>query len=216
MLLADWRCRSSSYGRFGLEWKRHAVWQNDDRNDAIAGIARAMAEADLVKLGDHGIFLDQDRGAIGVKHYGGVAILVESPAHAAAIGGQLTRLAHRYWLLGKSYRAAQIDSQLTGSHRAFKDSRPERMIVTQVGASRCPMSTLDVLIRADGLPWPLEVPDLLAGTRDGEQGQLLVIDLRDDFDEIAVDATRHRLADYHRRGWTVSGGPQIREGAVLE
>ena len=33
-----------------------------------------------------------------------------------------------------------------------------------------------------------------------------VIDLRDDFDEISLDATRRRLADYHRRSWEVTGG----------
>src|SRR5208337_1471835 len=79
--------------------------------------------------------------------------------------------------------------------------RPDRMIITQVGASMYSMRALDVLIRADGLPWPLDIPHLLEGTRDGKQCQVLVIDLRDEFDKIAVDATRRRIADYQRRGW---------------
>jgi hypothetical protein len=68
------------------------------------------------------------------------------------------------------------------------------------------MSTVDVLIRADGLRWPLEVPQLFEGTSDGKQCRGLMIDLRDDFDEIALDATRRRIADYQRRSWEVSGG----------
>ena len=47
------------------------------------------------------------------------------------------------------------------------------MIITQVGASRFPMGTLDVVIRADGLPWPLDVPHLFEGRRDGKQCRLL-------------------------------------------
>ena len=55
VLLADWRCRSSAYGPFGLEWKRHAIWQNSDRNEAIAEIAQALVAGDLVAIGKHGI-----------------------------------------------------------------------------------------------------------------------------------------------------------------
>jgi hypothetical protein len=57
VIVADYRCPSTSYGQFGLRWKRHAIWQNSVRNDAIAGIARALIEGDMVKLGDHGIFV---------------------------------------------------------------------------------------------------------------------------------------------------------------
>jgi hypothetical protein len=216
VFLADWRCRSSSYGRFGLEWKRHAIWQNSDRNDAIAGIAQAMVEADLAKLGDHGIFLDHNQEVSSVKHAGKVAILVENPEHATAISARLPG-----WrvITGKSESSAKRP-EVTGSSPDYAEPtsciRPNRIIITQVGASRFPIGTLDVLIRADGLPWPLEVPHLLEGKRDGRQCQLLVIDLRDEFDEIAVDATRRRIADYQCQSWEVVGGQQTLERAIVE
>ena len=88
---------------------------------------------------------------------------------------------------------------------------PDQTIITLVGASKYPMSSLDILIRADGLPWPLGVPGLLDRARSGEQRQLLVIDLRDEFDEVAAEATRCRIADYRRQSWEVLGGQHIRE-----
>ncbi|MGO9598756.1 MAG: hypothetical protein ACLP7Q_12275 [Isosphaeraceae bacterium] len=216
VILADWRCRSASCGQFGLEWKRHAIWRNSERNNAIAGIARAMIAGDLVALGEHGIFPDANGEAILVKHASRVAILVESPEHARAIGA---RLPGWHLVIGQSESSVERP-QLTESSPNHAEPtshiRPDRMIITRVGASWFPMSTLDVLIRADGLPWPMEVPDLLAGTRDGKPSQLLVIDLRDEFDEIALQATRRRIADYQRRRWEVLGGPQILERAVFE
>jgi hypothetical protein len=211
VLLADWRCRSSSYGPFGLEWKRHAIWGNLERNDAIACIARAIIAGDLLALGEHGIFPDADDESILVGGAGSVAILVESPEHAAALGSMLPG-----WRLVTGQSESDVERpESTGSSQDHAESlsevRPDRMIITQVGASRYPMGTLVLVIRADGLRWPLEVPQLLKGTMDGKQGRLLMIDLRDDFDKIAVDATRRRIEDYQRRNWNVLSGQQILE-----
>ena len=156
--------------------------------------------------GEHGIFPDANDEAILVRDAGRVAILVESPEHATAIGARLPG-----WRVVTGQSESDVERpELTGSSPDHAEStsqvRPDRMIITQVGASRYPMGTLDVVIRADGLRWPLEVPHLLEGTRDGKQCRLLVIDLRDEFDKIAVDATRRRIADYQRRRWEVSGG----------
>jgi len=63
VILADYRCRSTSFGQFGLGWKRRSIWQNPYRNDAIAGIARALGEGDLLKLGDHDV-TDRNRASV--------------------------------------------------------------------------------------------------------------------------------------------------------
>jgi hypothetical protein len=206
VLLADWRCRSSSYGQFGLEWKRHAIWQNPDRNNAIAGIARALVAGDLVALGKHGIFPDATDEAMLVNDGCRVAILVESPEHAKEIGARLPG-----WRLVTGQSESDVERpELTGSSsdhaESTSDTRPEATIVTQIGSLTFPMGTFDIVIRADGLRWPLEVPHLFEGRRNGKQCRLLLIDLRDDFDEIALDATRRRIADYQRRSWEVTGG----------
>jgi hypothetical protein len=213
VLLADWRCRSLSYGQFGLDWKRHAIWQNSDRNNAIAGIAQALIAGDLVALGGHGIFPDATDEAMLVKDGCSVAILVESPEHAKEIGARLPG-----WRVVTGQSQSDVERpELTGSSsdhaESTSETSPEEIIITQVGASRYPMSTVDVLIRAEGLRWPLEVPHLFEGRRDGKQCRLLMIDLRDDFDEIALDATRRRIADYQRRSWEVTGGLQVLETA---
>jgi hypothetical protein len=195
----------------GLEWKRDAIWQNLERNDAIAGIARAIIAGDLLALGEHGIFPDADDESNLVRDAGSVAILVESPEHADELGSRLPG-----WRLVTGASESDLERpESTGSPQDHAESasevRPDRMIITQVRASRYPMGTLDIVIRADGLCWPLEVPQLVEGTRDGKKYKLLMIDLRDDFDEIAVDATRRRIADYQRRNWNVPSGQQILE-----
>jgi hypothetical protein len=214
VLLADWRCRSSAYSPFGLEWKRHAIWQNSDRNEAIAEIAQALVAGDLVALGEHGIFPHADGEAILEEHPRRVAILVESLEHAKAM---VARLPGWRVVTGQSDSSSirpEVTVDPSDHTEPMSHLCQDQTIITLVGASKFPMSSLDILIRADGLTWPLGVLGLLDRARGGKQRQLLLIDLRDDFDEVAAEATRCRIADYRRRSWEVLGGQQIREREV--
>jgi hypothetical protein len=109
--------------------------------------------------------------------------------------------------------------KVTHTHwrRAPKDDiHHDRMIITLVAATEALSIAPDVLIRADGMPWPLEVPALLRGTTGGHQHKLLLIDLCDDLDEVSAKATRSRIADYQRRGWEMPKVRQFLEREALE
>jgi hypothetical protein len=59
----------------------------------------------------------------------------------------------------------------------------------------------DVVLRADGTPWPLDLPLATCRPGYGEQQPVLLVDLEDGQDRTARDSTRGRRRAYRQAGW---------------
>jgi hypothetical protein len=181
-----------------LERKRRAVWDNDPRNDLIAGVARALKAGDRAALWGYGLFPDGDAAASA----GGraVTILTESPRHGREL---LRRLpGWRLWALAPPPGpvAEAIDDDPL---RAWV---LDNVILTWARADRIEAFGTEVVVRADGQPWPLDFKGF-PGRWPMPGPEVLLIDVADDFDGVAREATRARQRDYAARGWPSDGLP---------
>ena len=173
----------------GLARKRAAIWHNDQRNEFIAAVVRALtgkAVHTSVRLLDH---LDRDTVTI-LKAYrpATVSILVEGSEHGQALLELLPG-----WNL--RLKTADASSAIPCSHRT---------IYSETRGADEDLDT-DVLIRANGGRGPLNVNAF--PRRGGKSPQPLLIDLADDFDDAARTDTKLRLEQYRKRGWTVVASP---------
>ena len=200
-VFADWTGGERPDEPLGLEWKRRSIWGNPERNEATARLATALADGDLGTLWAYGLFLD---GELVLRPPADrrVAVLVESPEHAGTLG----RLLPGWAVLAAPMVTDVAAVGRAGAAGAGPDDRgdmPRRAIVTCLHADRRGRIEADVVIRADGLPWPLDLP--VAAPRPGRaEGRLvLLVDLADHQDRTARDATRARRLDYQNRGWIV-------------
>jgi hypothetical protein len=174
----------------GLDYKRQAVWHNDRRNIAIAEVAEALAAGREEALWRHGLFLSRSEGQpLGKGRRQRVAVLVESPEHGRALALRLPG-----WDLRTGPGGADNNSVLP----------TDRAILTLVHAHRLDWLDVDVLVRADGTPWPLELPGFPPRTK-GRARRVLLVDFADESDEVAAAATQDRLRAYERRGWPIEG-----------
>jgi hypothetical protein len=179
-----------------LERKRMGYWHNASRNDFLVSIAQGVVEGDVLKLGEHGIFLPE-REVIDEKGRLAVTILVESTEHGKEL---LRRLpGWRLWV-------ATPDSPSMEQFRdPFHSRWLDKVIITTVRAHSVKALDADVLIRAGGtgtvsLPgFPPRVQQL------GED--IVLVDIADDFDKVAKGETRSRYAGYRARGWPSVGVP---------
>jgi hypothetical protein len=191
-IFADWRGGERPDRPLGLEWKRGSLWANPERNAAIARLAVALGGGDLAALWEFGLFLD-DEPVARLRSDRRVAVLVESAEHGRALG----RLLPGWSLLrageGRVERPAPAGADL--------------LIATAMFARESGGLGAEVVIRADGMPWSLDV-GLPAG-RPGGAGErpVLLVDLADHQDRAARDATRRRWLDYCDRGWMTAGAP---------
>ena len=170
----------------GLKRKRSLFWHNQQRNDQIAGIARAFVENELDTLTGYGL----DAGHVviaGSISNSSVAILVESPEQ----GRQLQR-----HLPGWKLRDIHSNSVCV-------PGIGNREIGTFCCADRWGIHA-DVLIRADGTgDWPLgtgRFPSRLVGTT----GSPMLIDFSDRMDRQSKRDTASRRAAYKALEWPVS------------
>jgi hypothetical protein len=214
--LANWRCKDYEYGPFGLAWKRAAIWHNTDRNESIATIARALVDGNEQPLWVAGVFLQSSRKTGGAGHPQRVAILVESPEHAAA----LIRRLPGWQVMTSHEKTSSMNSDSPGlpsrTGRADPISQLDRTIITTVALGDLERLALDVLIRADGTPWPLNLPIISDRKQGEERGPLVVIDLHDSFDSVALEATRDRLKSYSDQGWKLIGSQRVLGESHLE
>jgi hypothetical protein len=95
--------------------------------------------------------------------------------------------------------AGLVDGVGGGGARAAE--LPARSIVTSLVASARGGLEADVVVRVDGLPWPLDVPLAVPRADGGEPRPVLLVDLDDHQDHVARDAARARRLDYRGRGW---------------
>jgi hypothetical protein len=176
----------------GLERKRRAVWRNERRNAVVAGVAAALATGDAQALGRYGLACDElildeaDGGGLRV------AIVVESPEHGRELARRLPD-----WSLVDATRPPT--SGLLANCDNDEDL-PRKSILTMLGARRLDQLEVDVLVRGEGSPWPLELAWFPPRAGHAGAARVLLVDF-DDGD----DAARRRLVDYEGRGWTVEG-----------
>jgi hypothetical protein len=192
-----WAPVSSAAG--GLERKRRAVWHNDHRNAAIAGVASALAAGRPESLCEYGLALD-NAGHVALSPDPGIVVLVESPEH----GRELARLLPGWVLLEGTGRGQEVHQAAPGGPQDVPgDELPRRAIATQVYAHGLDSINADVLIRADGSHGPLGLRGYPPRSRAGVRYEIVLVDFGDDGDEVAVEATRRRLDDYESRGWEI-------------
>jgi hypothetical protein len=172
------------------------MWDNDRRNEAIARLAAALAAGDMTAPWEYGLFLDDDPDLRSCAERR-VAVLVESPEHARTLGRLLPGwrvLCADGADLGTVGRAGAA-----GVGPEVRDDLPGRAIVTWLHARG--RIEADVVIRADGLPWPLDLAVAPPRPGQAEARPVLLVDLADHQDRTARDATRARRLDYRDRGW---------------
>ncbi len=78
----------------------------------------------------------------------------------------------------------------------------DHTIFTLVAASKLELFCADVLIVAMGGNWAFDLPRFMSAVKQ----PTLVIDIVDDFDEVALDASQSRLQAYDGRDWTITAG----------
>lgn len=191
---ADWPGGERPDLPLGLEWKRTSIWANSGRNAAVARIATALAGGDAGVLGEFGLFLEEE--VAGLPDDRRVALLVESAEHARALGRLLP---------GWRLRLAGQESQESGQGTAV--GGPELSIDTITFAYEIGGLAADVVVRADGTPWPLDPAPRSIHRAGADDRPLLLVDLADHQDGTARDATRGRWCDYRNRGWGLGRSP---------
>lgn len=193
-VFADWPGGERPDEPLGLGWKRGSIWDNAERNAAVARLANALAGGDAEVLWGSGLFLDEE--IAGLPDALRIAVLVESAEHARALGRLLPG-----WRLLHAGGEAPVDA---GGGAA---GGPDLSIVTMTCAHDRGRLAADVVIRADGTPWPLDLPLRADGPVDGGGRPVLLVDLADHQDGTARDATRRRWLAYRRRGWASGREP---------
>jgi hypothetical protein len=177
-----------------LERKRAAYWLNQPRNDFLATVVAALSAGDREALWGCGLLLaDKDANLLGDGP--AVTVLVESTEH----GGELLRRLPGWDLVSEVPGAASAPNP-------WKLRPLDRTVLTYRAAVRRKRLDTDVLVVA-GAEWPAEVNGF-PPRGPGAGREVVVIDLADDFDNNAKEATRRRLRDYAFRGWVSAGGPR--------
>ena len=174
-----------------LAFKRENIWHNRRRNEAVAGLALALAVGRDDDLCQRGIL--HPNGRLPMPNLGGrrVVVLVENTEHGQA----LTQLLPGWPLFTAS--TATIGERLPDA------GLPQHSMITQVVASGMSHIAADVLIWAGGGKGFCDLrgfpPIAIAG-----RGTVVVIDFADDGNEAAAADSRSRLRNYLRRGWEIS------------
>jgi hypothetical protein len=196
-----------------LARKRAAYWHHDQRNQTLAELAVAFCEGREIVLGQHGLFVSP-RQYYWADQTGrpSVTLLVESAEHG--------RVLLRYlpgWTLLDAVPAPDGQAQESVVDDPFAVRRYDRKIITLVRASMLGALDTDVLIRATGDQWPLALSSFPPVRWPDQTSEVLLIDIADDFDGAAQEASRRRQRDYAARGWLSEGMPSwlLAENAFL-
>ena len=191
-VFADWRGKERPDEPLGLSWKRQSIWRNDERNEAIARIATALANRDMAALWELGVFLD-DQPVGRLPDEPRVVVLVESLEHARSLSHKLPG-----WAIGRADEAGRPRATAKSSRG---DDGSRIGIMTWLHAQDQGRIIADAVIRADAAPWAFEWALGLPSTRGEEAWSVMLVDLADHQDRTAREATRARCLDYQRRGW---------------
>jgi hypothetical protein len=170
--------------------RKRRRWHDARRNGQIGHLAQALAAGRLDDLVGLGLVCPERLPALRRGTARRLALLVEVPEHARALGAYLPGWA------SPAPTAADGAVRLTG-----------RDVLTWVQAAQMWTLDVDVLVRCDGNDWPPEW-DCLPAARTFGPPEALVIDVADDGDRSDRAAARLRLAAYERRGWDVVAAPR--------
>lgn len=176
--------------------KRRYCWHNEQRNDLIAVLANAFWNGDREQLWKHGLLLTKDQDVFLTADTRSVAILVESTEH----GRELCRRLPGWKLWDAVPRPAQPDRHPTDAPSIWDLGVLNKVVFTLMQASLMENVYTDVLIVASGQGWPEALPGFPPRSWRGGH-QVLLVDLADDFDGDARQATLRRQSLYASRGW---------------
>lgn len=184
-----------------LQRNRRVFWHNDLRNDLISALADAFRSGARETLWQHGLLLgDEDILQVGTTR--SVAILVESVEQ----GRELCRCLPGWELWDAVPRMSQAENPSAQAQSVWNFGVLDRVIVTLARASRLETVCTDVLVVASGQGWPDALPGFPPRISRGEHPVVLV-DLADDCDADARQATLRRHRAYTGRGWLVAHAP---------
>ncbi|MGP0070009.1 MAG: hypothetical protein ACLQGP_41205 [Isosphaeraceae bacterium] len=206
---ASWPGKDQPDEPLGLVWKRQSIWHNTDRNAAITRVTEALAGDDLATLWKYGLFLE-DEDDLRHEEPRRVVVLVESLEHGRELGRLLPG-----WRLLQADEACLAESnghEPAGATPVSRHARPDRVIMTMASAHGLADLETDIIIRADGTPWPLELSLASGRSENTEEQAVLLVDFADDQDRTARDATRARRLDYRDRDWLSEKGPANARG----
>ena len=181
-----------------LDRKRRGYWHNARRNQSVTAIADGFAGGSMMPIWAHGLLLHEEGFPSGRRPKARVVVLVESLEH----GRELKRRLSEWPLLD----AREQRGRFRGGDRQPGSSRfrlPKEAIVTMVRADKLRELDSDVLVIAsggNGAMIPAGFPPRAMG---GQTRQVLIVDLADDFDPVALEWTRRRLRDYESMGFAM-------------
>ncbi len=180
-------------GSIALARKSQAIWDNVQRNDAIAELATAIVTGNAQTFSPRSENLTQQLSQLcpGWR----TAILVESPEH----GRQLIKRLPDWELI----------TAIPGRDGCVEDaSGPNHLeIVTEAIAAMDGIEA-DVIVVASGLA------SMARHFPPQRAEPVLVVEFADDFDDQAREATQQRREAYTQRGWTVTKDQPVAEGGV--
>jgi len=209
VLIAESPVFNPQAGAIGLRWKRDAVWHDAARNERIAALAVALEIGDEDVLRRHGARLRSQYGvAPDERSPRRVVVLVESPEHGRELVGRLPG-----WRLlsgpanGRQRHGAEGGD--FGSEAAVHGWEHARSVMTLLHANSVRRLDIDVLVRADGTPWPLRLAGFPPARRAGDADPVLLVDLADEEDGRPGHALSERLRDYADRDWPIEGPGRI-------
>jgi hypothetical protein len=177
-----------------LERKRRAVWHNQASNQVVAEIAGAFADRDIRTLWNHGLLLDQDELPYPAPWPRSTTILVEVAEHGRVLVDRLPGWDLLHAVHGKP---GSVYEESSGGGSGL-----DRRIVTLVAANELKAFAPDVLIVSMGGDWAFE----LSNFRPTSDQPTLLIDVLDDFDDLAKRGSVARLRTYVARGWKIVAG----------
>jgi hypothetical protein len=192
-----------------LARKRSLYWHNRWRNSAIVAVAAAFVAGDRATLRNYGLFDDKRLPRLADGRPARVAILAESPEH----GRLLVGLLDNWHLLHQGISGVWPGSGgQTPDREDANQAGVDRAVVTWKGARCLDTFDVDVLIRVDGTPWPLNVP---AFPPAGSAELVYLVDFSDFDDVLAIYSNEWRLRDYVDRGWLTTRVPARPEPDLL-
>ena len=175
--------------------RKQQISADQRRNEFIASLANGFAQRLHAPLWDGGLFLNEAQPFNRWKIGPSIAVLVEKERHAAMLADMLP--------------AWRLEGRTPGIHRRFRNELGwiERVILTVAAAHRRGPLLHDVVLNAVGGERPvIRLRERSAG-RDAATGAL-VVDLADDFDQIARRQTQARLNQYFQFGWVIGALPE--------
>lgn len=184
LLVPNSNCSVRSNAKSPREFKALLYWRNRERNRHIALLAKAIAGGDRKELADWGF----DSRVIEFLEFPNerrIAILVENTVHAE----QLSRLLPQW----QTVSAAPVCEPLKNFDRLGLC-----LIATEMYALKHRVGA-DVVIRATGTPWPMQMKSF-PPRYSRRTHSVLIVDFEDSFSDVSQRHTRERACHYRQDG----------------